>query len=635
MKTQLKHPDFYILLTTDVFLFILAYALAYVIRFDFLPIAGKEADQFVQTLPLVVSIKVIAFLSFGIYRGMWRYVSLNDLRMIAEATLVAMLGVLGAILWFYRFEGFSRGVFVLDAILTLMLVSGVRVGIRYGSQKKWWRLAIEKSCEPSERILTPILIAGAGDAGEKTLREIMDNPDVSLDVKGFVDDAPNKVGKSIHGIRVLGTIEDLHAIVRKEGVQEVLIAMPSATGAEKRRIVSICKNCGLRFKTLPGMGEIINDKVSIKAIREVNYEDLLGRPQVVLEEGGIQQYLSRKVVLITGAGGSIGSELCRQIVRFQPERIVLVDSSEANLYAIQMELKHRALYLDYATVLSTVQDRRTMDAVMKRYRPQVVFHAAAYKHVPMLERNPWQAVRNNIRGAHAIMESAVEHGVGRFILVSTDKAVRPTNVMGASKRVCEKLMYAYMGQGTVMMAVRFGNVVGSAGSVVPLFQKQIEAGGPVTVTHPEVTRFFMTIPEACQLILQAGALGTGGEIFILEMGTPVKIIDMALDLIRLSGKEPGKDIEICFTGLRPGEKLYEEIITEGEGIVSTPHEKILVIRGNGDFAGHGDQDGYRRWLNERLKELSDTTNTYDAFLIKQKLKMIVPEYNDQESECVF
>ncbi len=582
----------------------------------------------------MVLIKCAVYLSMGVYRGMWRYVGLSDLALLTRATLVASLLIVAAILALYRFSGFSRGVFVLDALLTMMLVAGVRVGIRYAFQKQWLgRKAVDRAPKV-ERIRMPILIVGAGDAGDKTLREIMDNAHLSYDVRGFVDDALNKIGKSIHGVKVLGAVDDLPTIAAREGVQEVLIAMPSATGAEKRRIVEVCKSCGLRFKTLPGMGEIIEERVSIKAIRDVNYEDLLGRPPVVLEEQGIQGYLRQKVVLVTGAGGSIGSELCRQIVRFGPKRLILVDASEPNLYEIQMALKHRVQYLDYVTVLGQVQDRRTMDSVMRRYRPEVVFHAAAYKHVPMLERNPWQAVRNNIRGTQTIMESAADHGVGRFILVSTDKAVRPTNVMGASKRVCEQLMHAYQGQGTVFMAVRFGNVVGSAGSVIPLFQKQIEAGGPVTVTHPEVTRFFMTIPEACQLILQAGALGKGGEIFVLEMGTPVKIADMARDLIRLCGKEPEEEIEIRYTGLRPGEKLYEELITEGEGIVGTAHEKILVIRANGCYMGYGDQEGYRRWLDERLRELYAATGSFDACLIKKRLKDIVPEYEEHEGECV-
>ena len=639
MKTQLKNPHFYIMLCTDVLLFTLAYVLAYAIRFDFDLAKAKEGQYLLETLPLIVGIKVLVFLSMGTYRGMWRYVSLSDLVHLAKASLISFLVEIVFVLWLYRFQGFSRGVFVLDAILTFLLVGGSRAAIRYVFQKKWIHSLqassfFSSASDPDRRITIPILIVGAGDAGEKTLREILDNTHLNYAVKGFIDDAPAKIGKTIHGVRVLGPVDDLPDIALKHGVQEILIAMPSATGAEKRRIVDVCKRCGLRFKTLPGLGDIIDEKVSIKAIRDVNYEDLLGRPPVSLEPSGIQGYLKHKTVLVTGAGGSIGSELCRQITRFSPARLLLVDSSEANLYNIQMELKHRVQYLDYVTVLATVQDKRTMTSLMKRYKPDVVFHAAAYKHVPMLERNPWQAVRNNIRGTQCIMETSVEHGVARFILVSTDKAVRPTNVMGASKRVCERLMHAYMSEETTMMAVRFGNVVGSAGSVIPLFQKQIEAGGPVTVTHPEVTRFFMTIPEASQLILQAGALGNGGEIFLLEMGTPVKIADMARDLIRLSGKDPDGEIEIRFTGLRPGEKLYEELITEGEGIVATAHEKILVIRANGCFMGYGDQEGYRNWLGERLKELYEASDTFDACRIKEKLKAIVPEYTEQEAECI-
>jgi FlaA1/EpsC-like NDP-sugar epimerase len=636
MKAQLKNPHFYVILSIDVLLFILAYVLAYAIRFDFDLAKAKEGQYLLETLPLIVGIKVLVFLGMGTYRGMWRYVSLSDLVHLAKVSLVSFLVEIAFVLWFYRFQGFSRGVFVLDCILTLMLLTGARAAIRYAFQRQWIdSFQSSAAADSATRITIPILIVGAGDAGEKTLREILDNKHLCYAVRGFIDDAQAKIGKSIHGVRVLGSVDDLPDIALRQGVQEILIALPSATGAEKRRIVDVCKRCGLRFKTLPGLGEIIDEKVSIKTIRDVNYEDLLGRPAVTLDPTGINRYLKDKTVLVTGAGGSIGSELCRQITRFSPSRLLLVDSSEANLYGIQMELKHRVQYLDYVTVLATVQDKRSMVSLMKCYRPDVVFHAAAYKHVPMLERNPWQAVRNNIRGTQCIMETSVEHGVGRFILVSTDKAVRPTNVMGASKRVCERLMHAYMGGETTMMAVRFGNVVGSAGSVIPLFQKQIEAGGPVTVTHPEVTRFFMTIPEASQLILQAGALGNGGEIFLLEMGTPVKIADMARDLIRLSGKDPDGEIEIRFTGLRPGEKLYEELITEGEGILTTAHEKILVLRANGCFMGYGDQDGYRNWLGERLKELYKASETFDACLIKEKLKTIVPEYTEQEAECIF
>ncbi len=339
--------------------------------------------------------------------------------------------------------------------------------------------------------------------------------------------------------------------------------------------------------------------------------------------------------MVTGAGGSIGSELCRQIVRFKPETMAMLDSSEANLYAMQMELKHRLHFSDYVTVLANMQYASVIDALVKQYRPQVIFHAAAYKHVPLMEENPWEAVFNNIVGTMNIVEAAVAHGTERFVMVSTDKAVRPTNVMGATKRICELLMQTYYGQnGTVMMCVRFGNVIGSSGSVVPLFQEQIAYGGPVTVTDPDVTRYFMTTPEACQLILQAGALGEGGETFILKMGTPVKIAQMARDLISLSGKEPGKDIEIVYTGLRPGEKLYEELITEGEGIVQTSHKNIMVLRPDGNWNGHGDRDAFRSWFMKGIWELQKAAMLHDGPGIRIELRELVPEYQPGDNRCV-
>jgi FlaA1/EpsC-like NDP-sugar epimerase len=632
MIRQLKNPNFYFITGIDLLLFVTASIGAYIIRFD-LMLTGLEWDQFQHQMPMNVGIKWMIFLWMGVYRGMWRYVSISDLITILKASIVSCLVQVAVILALYRFEGFSRGVFILDGMLTFLLLAGTRVLIRLAFQSGIFGFNQKQGTDTPHQFKKNLLIIGAGSAGEKTLREIRDNSDLNFRVKGFIDDDASKIGRSIHDVPVLGRLDDLPDIAENEEIQEVLIAIPSGTGKEKRRIIEVCKSCGLGFKTLPGMGELIDGRVSVKALRDVNYEDLLGRPPVTLQDDHISKYLMEKVIVVTGAGGSIGSELCRQILRYSPKRLILVDSSEPNLYQIQMELKHRVQYLDYVTVLATVQERPIIEKMMKKYRPHVVFHAAAYKHVPMLERNPWQAVHNNIRGAQSIMEASVEHGVERFILVSTDKAVRPTNVMGASKRCCERLMYAYSGESTRLMAVRFGNVVGSAGSVIPLFRKQIEAGGPVTVTHPEVTRYFMTIPEASQLILQAGALGSGGEIFILEMGTPVKIADMAKDLIRLSGKEPGRDIEIRFVKLRPGEKLYEELITEGEGIVTTAHEKILVLKTNGCFDGYGDQDGYRNWMMNNLNVLYNVADTLDACAIKSQLKEIVPEYDIQESEC--
>jgi FlaA1/EpsC-like NDP-sugar epimerase len=401
-----------------------------------------------------------------------------------------------------------------------------------------------------------------------------------------------------------------------------------------RQILDICKKCSIEYKTLPGMGEIIDGRVSVKKLRDVSYEDLLGRPSVQLDKEGISQCITGRKILITGCGGSIGAELCRQVVRFQPQSLILVDACEENLFKIQMELQYEMFFNLCKTILGHIQDKSLMEDIFQKYQPQVVFHAAAYKHVPMLERNPWQAVINNVVGSSVIMEMAVKYDVERFVLVSTDKAVRPTNVMGATKRITELLLQSHQGNGKRFMAVRFGNVVGSSGSVIPLFRRQIEQGGPVTVTHPEVTRYFMTIPEAAQLIIQAGAMGEGGEIFILEMGTPVKIADMARDLITLSGKEPDKDIQILYTGLREGEKLYEELITVGEGIVTTNHEKIMVLRPNGVDHAAGKGPWSREQLTAKLSILYDAANRHDARAIKKTLQEIVPEYSPQNSESI-
>jgi FlaA1/EpsC-like NDP-sugar epimerase len=385
---------------------------------------------------------------------------------------------------------------------------------------------------------------------------------------------------------------------------------------------------------LPGIGELIDGRVSVKLLRDISYEDLLGRSPVNLNIKGIRNYLDGKAILITGCGGSIGSELCRQVVKYQPRSIILLDSSESNLFNIQMEMQNENYCRHCEAILGRVQDETLMNNIFEKYKPEVVFHAAAYKHVPMLEKNPWQAVFNNIIGSRVVMEMAVKHHVDRFVLVSTDKAVRPTNVMGTSKRVTELIMQCQQGNGTRFMAVRFGNVVGSSGSVIPLFRRQIEQGGPVTVTHPEVKRFFMTIPEASQMILQAGTMGEGGEIFFLRMGTPVKIADMARDLIRLSGKEPDVDIKIVYIGLREGEKLYEELITVGEDILPTGHEKVMVLRSNSHFNGAKNPQEAKKHLYHELDELAKIAARHDAKGIKIKLKEIVPEYTPQENEGV-
>ncbi len=521
---------------------------------------------------------------------------------------------------------------IADGIITLFLTGGVRIAIRsfYALRMN----PIDGVRVPIDIQLTRVLIVGAGHAGEKILREMMDNYKLHYDVVGFVDDDPGKQGRTIHGVRVLGTIEHMPVIVAKKRIQQILIAIPSANGDQIRRVVEACQQCNTLYKILPGIGDLIDGRVSVKFLRDISYEDLLGRSPVHLNTKGIRTYLDGKTVMITGCGGSIGSELCRQIVKYQPRGLVLVDSSESNLFHIQMEMQNENYQRQCAAILGRVQNETLMEEVFKKYKPDVVFHAAAYKHVPMMERNPWQAIYNNVVGSRVVMEMAVKYHVERFVLVSTDKAVRPTNVMGASKRVTELIMQCQQGNGTRFMAVRFGNVVGSSGSVIPFFRRQIEQGGPVTVTHPEVNRFFMTIPEASQMILQAGTMGEGGEIFILRMGTPVKIVDMARDLIRLSGKVPDEDIRIVFTGLRDGEKLYEELITVGEDILPTGHEKVMVLRSQNCFNGFGNPEEAKKHLYREIDNLVKAAARHDAKGIKQKLREIVPEFTPQESESV-
>ena len=631
MVKQFRNRNFYLMVIGDMVLFATAFIGSHLIRFDF-SLSDEILRQSLGLLPFIIPIKSLSFFSFKLYRGMWRYSSLPDMWRLLQATIIASLAIISALLFFRHFRGYSRAVFLLDGVLTFLFTGGLRIWIRFLYHEGFLQKTNRPEKSPWPRPAgKPIMVIGAGDAGEMALREILDKRVKGYNVLGFVDDDPEKQGRLIHGVPVRGFIDDLPGLVDELRVRELLIAIPSATGPQMRRIVGICESCKVPYKILPGLSELIDGKVSLKTFRDVSYEDLLGRKPVELELESISAYLKGQRVMVTGAGGSIGSELCRQIIRFEPEQMILLDSSEANLYAIQMELEHRLGYLRYKAILGNVQYWPVVQSVIANHKPQVVVHAAAYKHVPMMERNPWEAVFNNIVGTKNVLEASAEHGVKRLVMVSTDKAVRPTNVMGASKRVCELVMQALEGEnGTRMMCVRFGNVVGSSGSVIPLFQKQIAEGGPVTVTHPEVTRYFMTIPEACQLILQAGGMGKGGEIFILEMGEPVKILEMAKDLIRLSGKEPGRDIEIVFTGLRPGEKLYEELITEGEGIVKTAHEKIMVLRPNAKWKHWEEKESFRKYLEDSIEELLEAAARHEGNAIKQKLRELVPEYQPFE-----
>ena len=628
MRTITFNKNYLFILLADAFLLVAATYAAYLVRFDF-DIPERHWLLLKRLLPLALAIKMVTFYFLGLYKGMWRYTSIADLFNIIKAASLSSLLIIGIILLGTRFEGFSRSVFVIDWCFTIVFISTFRLLIRIyfvhlsesenwpSTFMKFWVLF--KRNHPNKKKL---LIIGAGDCGEKIYREIRDNLNLKYNVVGFLDDDPSKTGKKIHGVPILSPIKEIKTTAQKTGAHELLIAISSATSTQMRSIIDNCNASGLPSKTIPGMGELINGKVTVSAIRDVAYRDLLGRDVVNLEEKEIGEYLKGQVVLVTGAGGSIGSELCRQISRFQPESIILFERAESPLYDIELELKRNFSEVNVVPLLADIQDRQELEKTFRGHKPHVVFHAAAYKHVPMLEMQPWRAVENNIYGTLNVVEVAKQFNVPRFVFVSTDKAVRPTNVMGASKRVAEMLIQGQNDckpMGIRYMIVRFGNVVGSVGSVVPLFKNQIKNGGPLTVTHPEVTRFFMTIPEACQLILQAGTMGNKNcvEIYILEMGTPIRIIDMARDLIKLSGFEPDVDIKIEYVGLRPGEKLCEELITQGEGIVSTSHDKIMVLRG---------EKVSMKLLNGRVEELIQLARYQDGKKIKAKLKEIVPEY---------
>lgn len=628
MIYQFQNRNFYFVLVSDVLLFALSLVLAYAGRFSF-QMPPSEVHALTAILPWVITVKLITFLLTGTYRGMWRYFSLPDAWRLAKASLLATLVILAGLTFVNRFHGYPRSVFVVDCIFTLSCCCGVRAGIRvlYSARRHLPPWQADSDATPPRQ--KHLLIIGAGDAADKIIREVQGNPGSPRRVVCCLDDDSTKHHRSLLGIPVRGPVRHMKRFAEAFQASEAIIAMPSVTGERMREIVAICEKSGLPFNTLPSLTSLIDGHITINDIRPVNYEDLLGRPPVRLSVEDIGLYLQDKIVAVTGAGGSIGSELCRQIIRFKPKVLILIEGAEFNLYRMEMELRTERKFTAVFPAMGRVQDRPLMERIFERYRPQVVFHAAACKHVPMVELNPWEAVFNNVVGSQVIMDTAEKYGIERCVFISTDKAVRPTNVMGASKRTVEVLLQSRPAGKTRFMAVRFGNVVGSSGSAIPLFQSQIRAGGPVTVTDPEMTRYFMTIPEACQLVLQAGSLGEGGEIFILEMGTPVKIADLARDLVRLSGKEPDRDIQIVYTGLRPGEKLYEELITHGEGIVPTKHEKIMVLRRNGrtDTAQHSD-------IQSILTDLVAAANAHDAARIKATLNRIVPEYTPSDVASV-
>jgi len=506
-------------------------------------------------------------------------------------------------------QAFPTYVILLDWVGTIALVAGSRIAVR---------LYHEEMRPISAGGLTRLLVLGAGNAGEAIVRELRKTPVERYEIVGFLDDAPGKQDARIHGIPVLGPSDQIKAVCEQQKVDEILVAIPSATRKQMRRIIELCEGTGVRFRTVPAMTDLVDGKVSVNQIRDVDINDLLGREPVELDAASIENYVRGKRVLITGAGGSIGSEMCRQVCRFEPARLILIEQAENSLFDVENELRRTWPTVKIVSYICDVYDRPRVMMLFDREKPQAVFHAAAHKHVPLMEANPCEAVKNNIFGSKNVADAAAAAGTAKFVMISTDKAVNPTSVMGCSKRVAEIYIQGLNRHGgTHFVTVRFGNVLGSAGSVVPTFRRQIAAGGPVTVTHPDMVRYFMTIPEASQLVLQAGAIGGGGEIFVLDMGEPVKIVDLARDMIALSGFKVGEDIDIVFTGMRPGEKLFEELSTHNENMGSTQHEKIFVWKN----VPYSDEQ-----IDAALAELEQVTECQDRVRVAAVLKNIVPEY---------
>ena len=594
----------------DIMAALFAWLGAYWLRFN-LAMPPELFSAALATLVWVVPLQAVAFWHFGLYRGIWRFASLPDLKRIVLAIGLAALLIPLVLILFGVKAVVPRSVLILDPLLLLILMGGSRMAYR-----AWKEHRLTSVLHPDSK---PVLVAGAGSAADFLLRELARNPS-GFHVVGLLDDSRDKQGRLVQGIPVLGTLDDIAAYAQSMGVDDVVLALPSIAHEVRKRITQICAEAGLNVLTVPSLEDLVAGRVSVSSLRPIELDDLLGRDPVELDDSGLHQLLTGQVVMVTGAGGSIGSELCRQIARFEPAKLVLFEQSELALYAMEEELSSRFHGLQIAPVIGDVKDTVWVNQVMAEHRPAVVFHSAAYKHVPLMEGcNAWEAVRNNVLGTQVVAAAAQAHGVGKFVMISTDKAVNPTNVMGATKRLAEMTCQAMQKpSGTRFVSVRFGNVLGSSGSVIPKFQKQIEAGGPVTVTHPEITRYFMSISEAAQLVLQAGLMGEGGEIFVLDMGEPVKIADLARLMIRLSGADEDR-IRIEYTNLRPGEKLYEELLADDESTLPTPHPKLRVAKARAADAG---------WYAECLTWLAHP-DTYDEAAVKRQLKTWVPEYHPE------
>lgn len=588
-------------------LFSLAYYLSFALRFNF-EIPREHWALFLATYPLLIVIKMTIFFRAGQLRSAWRYFGSRDVIDLVKVS--ALTSLIGAILIYTLWlrHGFSRSIMISDLILTMMIVGGVRFA---------YRMSRELNATWKKKSGIKIGIIGAGDTGEHLLRELNKHKLLNYKPMAFFDDNLGKIGISISGVHVYGPLNRIKEYVDKLDIEMLFIAVPSANKTQMKRIIEICGETNCEIKTIPGIDQLIDGQVTISALRDVSIEDLLGRDPVKLDMAAISGYLAGKSVLVTGAAGSIGSEICRQVLGFNPRKLILFDQAETGIFEINNELTALNSQAEILPYVSDICDLQRIESVIREHTPQVVFHAAAYKHVPLMEFNPNEAIKNNVLGTKIVADLSATYKVERFVFISTDKAVNPKSVMGATKRLAELYLKKANSRGGLRkVIVRFGNVLDSAGSVIPIFRRQIAEGGPVTVTHPEMTRYFMTIPEATQLVLQAAAMGQGGEIFVLDMGEPVKILDLAKDMIRLSGYKPGEDIEIKFTGIRPGEKLFEELWHE-DNVEPTRHKKIFIknsqLKLNGNF-------------EQLFMALIHSASNGSSSAIKQNLVEAVPEY---------
>ena len=601
----------------DIGIVILASVGALVVRFDFSLSAVPDyyLEIIWETLPLTIPVAIAVFSFFRLYSILWNYAGATELLYLTAACIIDSIFNTLIILFLYRRIDYpvprSWYFFYGAWLFALMFLS------RYAQRGIKTLINRRNHAEKMKRVL----IVGAGEAGNAIIKEIVNSPYVNMKIVGIVDDDVTKHGKFMHGIKVVGDRNDIVDIAESQRVDEIIIAMPTVSAMETKKILDICKQTGCELKRLPGMYQLVNGDVSISKLKDVDVNDLLGRDPIEVDLDSIMGYVSGKIVMVTGGGGSIGSELCRQIASHNPKQLVIVDIYENSTYDIQQELKRKYPDLDLVVLIASVRNTKRIDQIFATYHPQIVYHAAAHKHVPLMEDSPNEAVKNNVLGTWKVVQAADKYKVKRFVMISTDKAVNPTNIMGATKRICEMIIQTYNNRSqTEYVAVRFGNVLGSNGSVIPLFKKQIEAGGPVTVTHPDIIRYFMTIPEAVSLVLQAGAYAKGGEIFILDMGEPVKIVDLARNLILLSGHKPDEDIQIVFTGLRPGEKLYEEMLMKEEGMQDTANKLIHIGK-----PIQMDEERFLHQLEELKEHVVEEPND-----IREWVQKIVPTYSIQE-----